>query len=102
VPENGAYEGQFIAAGYSGHGMPRAYAWLVFTGAPFNLIALIIVLSAEVVARMITAKLYDSPQWEIPEWLPRHYLTVERTNTKPLTRQQAVESRESSLAGASG
>jgi len=23
------YEGQYIAAGYTGHGMPRAYAWLV-------------------------------------------------------------------------
>lgn len=23
------YKGQFIAAGYTGHGMPRAFAWLV-------------------------------------------------------------------------
>ncbi|KAF8966785.1 FAD dependent oxidoreductase-domain-containing protein [Flammula alnicola] len=29
VSEN-EYEGQYIAAGYTGHGMPRAYAWHVF------------------------------------------------------------------------
>ncbi|RDB30722.1 Gamma-glutamylputrescine oxidoreductase [Hypsizygus marmoreus] len=53
------FEGQFIAAGYSGHGMTRAYA------------------CAEAVAGMVAAKLTGT-KWETPEWLPRHYLTTER------------------------
>lgn len=28
-PDEKAYEGQYVAAGYSGHGMPRAFAWSV-------------------------------------------------------------------------
>lgn len=28
---NDEFEGQYIAAGYTGHGMPRAFAWYAFT-----------------------------------------------------------------------
>ncbi|KAI0032695.1 FAD dependent oxidoreductase [Vararia minispora EC-137] len=80
APENGAYEGQFIAAGYSGHGMPRAYA------------------CAEVVARMVFGELDGSGKWEMPDWLPRHYLTYERTADKPLTRRQYEELRKATDA----
>lgn len=31
--------------------------------------------SAEVIARMLAAKLNGSNEWELPSWLPRHYLT---------------------------
>ncbi len=31
-------------------------------------------LSADIVARMITAKITDQ-EWELPSWLPIHYLT---------------------------
>ncbi|KAJ4468796.1 FAD dependent oxidoreductase [Lentinula aciculospora] len=54
--EHSNYKGQFIAAGYSGHGMPRAYA------------------CAEVVASMIIADL-QGERWTAPNWLPHHYLT---------------------------
>ncbi|KIM44357.1 hypothetical protein M413DRAFT_379691 [Hebeloma cylindrosporum] len=50
------YEGHYIAAGYTGHGMPRAYA------------------CAEAVASMIRAKIVGQ-EWRIPEWLPEQYLT---------------------------
>ncbi|KDR71753.1 hypothetical protein GALMADRAFT_253501 [Galerina marginata CBS 339.88] len=50
------YEGQYIAAGYTGHGMPRAYA------------------CAEVVAGMISAQISGEP-WTKPSWLPEWYLT---------------------------
>ncbi|KAF8183638.1 FAD dependent oxidoreductase-domain-containing protein [Pholiota molesta] len=49
-------EGQYIAAGFSGHGMPRAYA------------------CAEAVAGMIKAKIIGE-EWTIPKWLPESYLT---------------------------
>ncbi|KAH7341127.1 FAD dependent oxidoreductase-domain-containing protein [Rhizoctonia solani] len=48
--------GQYIAAGYSGHGMPRAFA------------------CAEVVAQMIHADIFGS-EWSPPDWFPRHLLT---------------------------
>ncbi|CAE6535884.1 unnamed protein product [Rhizoctonia solani] len=48
--------GQYIAAGYSGHGMPRAFA------------------CAEVVAQMIHADISGS-EWSPPDWFPRHLLT---------------------------
>ncbi|KAG8716201.1 hypothetical protein FRC11_007375 [Ceratobasidium sp. 423] len=48
--------GQYIAAGYSGHGMPRAFA------------------CAEVVAQMIYADISGN-EWSPPDWLPRHLLT---------------------------
>lgn len=28
-PDSRAYDGQYVLAGYSGHGMPRAFAWYV-------------------------------------------------------------------------
>ncbi|KAA1088163.1 hypothetical protein PGTUg99_021481 [Puccinia graminis f. sp. tritici] len=56
--ENGSQvEGQFIAAGYSGHGMSRAPG------------------CAEVVASMIFSELM-SEKWSVPDWFPTHYLTV--------------------------
>ncbi|KAI0079421.1 FAD dependent oxidoreductase [Panus rudis PR-1116 ss-1] len=48
--------GQYVSAGYTGHGMPRAYA------------------CAEVVAQMIAADVTSS-EWVAPEWFPRAYLT---------------------------
>jgi len=50
------YMGQFIAAGHSGHGMPRAFG------------------CAEVVVQMIVAELTGT-EWIQPEWLPTRYLT---------------------------
>ncbi|KAG9097630.1 hypothetical protein FS749_005870 [Ceratobasidium sp. UAMH 11750] len=51
-----ALPGQYIAAGYSGHGMPRAFA------------------CAEAVAQMIHADMFGN-SWSPPEWFPRHMLT---------------------------
>ncbi|KAJ6480946.1 FAD dependent oxidoreductase [Mycena sanguinolenta] len=51
-----SHQGQFIAAGYAGHGMPRAYG------------------SAEVAVQMIAAEL-GGWEWEAPEWFPRPFLT---------------------------
>ncbi|KAH9957017.1 FAD dependent oxidoreductase-domain-containing protein [Russula dissimulans] len=51
------YEGQYIVAGFSGHGMPRAFG------------------CADIVARMIVSKITDR-EWELPPWLPLHYLTT--------------------------
>ncbi|CAE6420354.1 unnamed protein product [Rhizoctonia solani] len=48
--------GQYIAAGYSGHGMPRAFA------------------CAEVLAQMIYADISGN-DWAPPDWFPRHLLT---------------------------
>ncbi|KAG6908298.1 hypothetical protein DXG01_005399 [Tephrocybe rancida] len=56
------YKGQYMAAGFTGHGMPRAYAW---------------VFSAEAVAGMLIAELAGE-KWVAPEWFPRHFLTTER------------------------
>lgn len=53
------YEGQYIAAGYTGHGMPRAFA------------------CAEVVVQMIIAELTGT-QWSRPTWFPKRYLTESR------------------------
>ncbi|KAI6101708.1 FAD dependent oxidoreductase-domain-containing protein [Pisolithus croceorrhizus] len=58
-----AYEGQYIAAGYTGHGMPRAFA------------------CAEVVVQMIVAELTGT-QWSCPTWLPKRYLTQNRLKHK--------------------
>ncbi|THH07853.1 hypothetical protein EW145_g3099 [Phellinidium pouzarii] len=53
--------GQYISAGYTGHGMPRAYA------------------CAEVVASLITSDFAGKrDRWTIPEWLPKRYLTWNR------------------------
>ncbi|KIP02031.1 hypothetical protein PHLGIDRAFT_20543 [Phlebiopsis gigantea 11061_1 CR5-6] len=51
------YKGQYIAAGYSGHGMPRTFA------------------CAEAVAKMIYADMTGG-KWAAPEWMPLHYLTT--------------------------
>ncbi|CAA7269407.1 unnamed protein product [Cyclocybe aegerita] len=50
------YEGQYIAAGFTGHGMTRAFACV------------------EAVAGMIVAKIRGE-EWATPEWLPSRYLT---------------------------
>ncbi|CAE6442501.1 unnamed protein product [Rhizoctonia solani] len=54
---------QYISAGYSGHGMPRAFA------------------CAEVVARMVDAEArgVDYLPHRLPEWMPRHMLTTKDT-----------------------
>ncbi|KAF7308157.1 DAO domain-containing protein [Mycena chlorophos] len=52
----GFLNGQYIAAGYTGHGMPRAYA------------------CAEAVVGMIAAEV-TKRQWTPPEWLPHSFLT---------------------------
>ncbi|KAF8152278.1 FAD dependent oxidoreductase [Crassisporium funariophilum] len=49
-------DGQYIAAGYTGHGMPRAFG------------------CAEAVAGMIKAHMAGE-EWEAPAWLPERYLT---------------------------
>ncbi|KAG8751730.1 hypothetical protein FRC12_012289 [Ceratobasidium sp. 428] len=55
--ENGEeVPGQYIAAGYSGHGMPRAFA------------------CAEVAVQMIYADMVGD-SWSPPGWLPRHFLS---------------------------
>ena len=72
------YEGQYVSAGFSGHGMPRAFAWCVFSYT-WNAIAIVYTSnrrSAEAVAGMIASDILDT-QWTIPEWLPKHYLTVQ-------------------------
>jgi len=53
------FKGQYISAGYTGHGMPRAYA------------------CAEAVAGMVAAEM-TGETWSAPEWLPRHFLTTKR------------------------
>ncbi|KZV89989.1 FAD dependent oxidoreductase [Exidia glandulosa HHB12029] len=50
------FTGQYICAGYTGHGMTRAYA------------------CAEAVAQIIIADMRKQ-QWNCPEWLPSEYLT---------------------------
>ncbi|KIM32877.1 hypothetical protein M408DRAFT_326592 [Serendipita vermifera MAFF 305830] len=49
-------EDQYIAAGFTGHGMPRAYG------------------CAEAVAGLIWSDI-SGTNWSPPRWLPRHYLT---------------------------
>lgn len=71
-----AYKGQYISAGYTGHGMPRAFAWWV-------LIPQSIgradedesYYSAEAVAGMILADMRGK-KWSPPDWFPVHYLTT--------------------------
>ncbi|KAJ8463673.1 hypothetical protein ONZ45_g17496 [Pleurotus djamor] len=59
---NGAkdeFVGQYLAAGYTGHGMPRAFA------------------CAEVVSQMVLANITGN-EWILPSWLPERYLTWKR------------------------
>jgi len=59
------YKGQFISAGYSGHGMPRAFG------------------CAEVVVDMIIAEIAGG-KWSLPDWLPERFLTRNRVlNEEP-------------------
>ncbi|ESK91655.1 fad dependent oxidoreductase [Moniliophthora roreri MCA 2997] len=58
-PRSTKYEGQFMSAGYTGHGMPRAFS------------------CAEAIASMIASEMKGS-RWTIPEWLPERYLTWNR------------------------
>ncbi|KAI0750588.1 FAD dependent oxidoreductase [Irpex lacteus] len=53
------HPGQYIAAGFSGHGMPRTFA------------------AAEAVAGIILADL-KGEAWSFPEWFPEFYLTTNR------------------------
>ncbi|KAK2465036.1 hypothetical protein APHAL10511_003112 [Amanita phalloides] len=48
-------EGQYISAGFNGHGMPLAYG------------------CADVVARMVAADL-QSEKWQLPTWFPQYFL----------------------------
>jgi glycine/D-amino acid oxidase-like deaminating enzyme len=58
-PDGDLYKKQYIAAGYTGHGMPRAFG------------------CAEVIAQMIIADISDE-DWKEPDWLPQRYLTRNR------------------------
>ncbi|ESK91144.1 fad dependent oxidoreductase [Moniliophthora roreri MCA 2997] len=49
------YEGQYLAAGYNGHGMPRAFG------------------CAEVIASMLLADM-QGKKWIIPDWVPERWL----------------------------
>jgi len=49
-------EGQYVSAGYTGHGMPRIFA------------------CAEVIAQMIIAS-KQGKEWKPPSWFPLWYLT---------------------------
>ncbi|KIY66345.1 FAD dependent oxidoreductase [Cylindrobasidium torrendii FP15055 ss-10] len=52
-------KGQYISAGFHGHGMPRTFS------------------SAQAVARLILADIKEE-EWEQPSWLPDRYLTWNR------------------------
>ncbi|KAH9945748.1 FAD dependent oxidoreductase [Amylocystis lapponica] len=76
-----SYKGQYISAGYTGHGMPRAYAWRVlcsWTVIPLTrtlFMPALMYCSAEAVAGMIAADI-TGQQWSPPVWLPHHYITT--------------------------
>ncbi|KAF8584249.1 FAD dependent oxidoreductase [Ramaria rubella] len=53
------FEGQYIAAGYTGHGMPRAFG------------------CAEALVQMLVSDLRNET-WKVPKWFPRHFLTTSR------------------------
>ncbi|RPD57281.1 FAD dependent oxidoreductase [Lentinus tigrinus ALCF2SS1-6] len=57
-----AHKGQYICAGYSGHGMTRAYG------------------CAEAIAQKMVADL-TAKEWDVPEWLPRHHITDRRKSS---------------------
>ncbi|EEB96854.1 hypothetical protein MPER_03934, partial [Moniliophthora perniciosa FA553] len=50
------YEGQYLAAGYNGHGMPRAFG------------------CAELIASMLLADM-QGKKWIKPDWVPERWLT---------------------------
>ncbi|KAJ6614127.1 hypothetical protein B0H10DRAFT_1950919 [Mycena sp. CBHHK59/15] len=55
----GTFAGQYISAGYSGHGMPRAFA------------------CAEIIASMIVANM-SRAKWQPPKWFPDRFLMSAR------------------------
>ncbi|KAH9933172.1 FAD dependent oxidoreductase [Epithele typhae] len=57
--EGRSFKGQYISAGFSGHGMPRTFA------------------SAQSAAQMILANLHGET-WAQPEWIPDRFLTWNR------------------------
>ncbi|KAG0149115.1 hypothetical protein CROQUDRAFT_721215 [Cronartium quercuum f. sp. fusiforme G11] len=57
IDQNLIVPGQFILAGYSGHGMSRAPV------------------CAEAVAQMIISQIFNT-KWYLPSWLPKHYLST--------------------------
>lgn len=71
------YDGQYISAGFSGHGMPRAFAWYIRRLSCRVCISYHDVCSAEAVAGMIASEILGQA-WMLPQWLPKHYLTVSR------------------------
>jgi hypothetical protein len=76
-------QGQFIAAGYTGHGMTRAYAWYAFQNYVKVLSThCLLNTSAEAVAGMVVADISGTP-WTQPDWLPQHFLTTVRDSGKP-------------------
>lgn len=58
-----AFKGQYISAGYTGHGMPRAYA------------------CTEALSQIIVSDILGTP-WTPPDWLPRGYITTSRHVTR--------------------
>ena len=70
------YQGQYISAGYTGHGMPRAFAWYVFTCAFSYVLVADPLGSAEAVSGMIYADMTQQ-KWSAPDWFPLHYLTAQ-------------------------
>ncbi|KAJ6463673.1 FAD dependent oxidoreductase [Mycena vitilis] len=54
--DGGKFTGQYIAAGYSGHGMPRAFS------------------CAAIVASMVGSDI-SGTSWAVPDWFPEAYLT---------------------------
>ncbi|KAL1752994.1 hypothetical protein FB107DRAFT_277145 [Schizophyllum commune] len=61
------YKGQYISAGYTGHGMPKAYS------------------CGEAVASMIVADMRNET-WQQPDWLPDRYLTLNRDGSGGLEK----------------
>ncbi|KAF7356167.1 FAD dependent oxidoreductase [Mycena venus] len=55
-PDREKFKGQYISAGYSGHGMPRAFS------------------CAAVVASLVASDISGKP-WELPDWFPLAFLT---------------------------
>ncbi|KAF8217123.1 FAD dependent oxidoreductase-domain-containing protein [Mycena galopus ATCC 62051] len=66
------YKGQFIAAGYAGHGMPRAFG------------------CAEVVVQMIADELAGRESTPVPEWFPKAFLTWVRDSGAPVDEPESI------------
>ncbi|KAF8515231.1 FAD dependent oxidoreductase-domain-containing protein [Hysterangium stoloniferum] len=64
----GRIDGQYIAAGYTGHGMPRAYG------------------CAEALVQIVMSDILDKT-WEAPEWFPRYFLTTSRPFSMSITEE---------------